>query len=172
MQLFASTRGSFLEPFDAENTTDDLVSFLQFEAHTLQETQVLRDIYRIIRRGGVLRVRRDVSGFYIHTDLLPQDGPSEGASSDTGISHRGLETKNSHRRKKLAAFPLLAPSAREGATWIKEREHRHFFTAKVASIPDSDADGTWLSCACGAWEYFARRGPGTLVKETPKGKLN
>jgi hypothetical protein len=172
MQIFASTRGTFLEPFDAENTTDDLVSFLQFEAHTLKETQVLRAIYQIVQHGGVIRVRRDVAGFYMHTDLPPRINPSEGASSDTGTSMHSAETTVSRRRDKLDPFPLLAASAKVETQEPEAgpAEHRHLFTAKEASVVGTE--GTWLRCACGEWEFFARRGLASLAKKIPKEKLN
>ncbi len=152
MLIFASVNGRFLEPASPEMTVVDLVSHLQIEANSVVETQALRDLYHVLLRGGSIHLEYGPDGLTFDTQAIGAEREGVGKSTSEGAE------------ATLAQGPDHAP-----VETVVPAPHQHLFQKSVGCI--SDAEDTWLQCACGNWCLFEARSPGTAPKKTAKNIL-
>lgn len=142
MQIFASVKGRFVEPVTPGATVRDVVSYLQLEAHSAQETHILRDLYMILQRGGVIAVGYDEDGLTVDTQSMGPEKPPVGDSA-----------------REVATPVVTLPSIESALEAEPSAEvspadlpHEHQFQEKHGYVADGAA--SWLKCACGEWSYF------------------
>lgn len=132
MQILVNVSGKFLEPFGKAGV-GDAVSFLQLEAMSGEEAQILQQLHRVLCHGGSFSVNRpqpgrmDVSCEFHDTVPEPESSPRV----------QGL----------VAEAALVVPSPAPPSP-----EHRHVFSSDVGAR--FDGEGVWLGCLCGEWHYF------------------
>lgn len=179
MQVYASTKGRFVESVTVGANVKDLVSLLQLEAHTAEETQVIRDLYMIIQRGGTIRVSYVDGGMKVDTEAIGPAKPGVGASGAEGTDmpvglaplieaavYAAAQSEPGFVNLPATPAPAVAASLPPPAP----TEHVHFYNREVGVVEDGDS--IWMKCSCGEWSYFDHREPKATKKKLDKKKVN